>query len=235
MKKHKNLIIIIIIVIGLSSGILFGSSLGRSPQDRSESWFSTIRFPSINSTEVFLVIGLNDIQEPKTELESIWQIEKKANSNHVKLTSLYPIIYNSPFQLPHDPIMVSPAAPLEISDIGLVSFEEIDHLIIMDKYAFWTLIQLSDQSVELPIDHNLGAKFNDFPHAWLNPIESLNYQKDILSYLCKHISPFSKAERVDELVKLINNYLFTDLSLEQLLDYWQSIFENEESITCEIK
>ena len=235
MEKYKNLIILIIIFVGLVSGFLIGTSINDPTEIDSTDNNLMPDLIDSGSTKFFLIVGVNDIHETTTELESLWLVEVEDGSFNIKLNSLYPSSENTSYQSPHEPIMVSSAAPMEIFEVGFLPIESIDHLIILDKAAFWTLIQLSDLSVDLPIDHNQGTNFDDYPHVWEAPIQSLDYQTGVISYLCKHSAPFSEAERVDEMIKLINNYLFTDLSIEQILSYWQILFENDFAFTCEIK
>jgi hypothetical protein len=235
MEKYKNIIILIIIIIGLASGVMIGSNTDDLKENELTDNNSLPVLLDSGSSEFFLIVGVNDIHETTTELESLWLVEIEDGSFIIKLNALYPFSENTSYQIPHDPIMVSSAGPMEIFELGFLSLESIDHLIILDKAAFWTLIQLSDLSVELPIDHNQGTYFDDYPHAWDAPSQAYDYQIDVISYLCKHSTPFSEAERVDEMIKLINNYLFTDLSIEDMLSYWQNLFENDFTFTCEIK
>lgn len=214
---------------------MIGSSIGDPNENESTSNNSLPVSLDSSLSEFFLIVGVNDIHETTTELESLWLVEIEEGSFKIKLNSLYPSSENTSYQTPHDPIMVSSAGPMEIFELGFLSIESIDHLIIMDKAAFWTLVQLSDLSVDLPIDHNQGTYFDDYPHTWEAPLRARDYQIGVISYLCKHSAPFSEAERVDEMIKLINNYLFTDLSIEDLLSYWQNLFENDFTFTCEIK
>ncbi len=232
MEKYKNVIILIVILFGLGSGILIGTNFGEPENNSQGENFNLLDIFDLNSNETFLIVGLNDIHSPSTELESLWLIEANLNSSRIELQPVYP---TNQFQSPHQPIMVSPAGPVEIFELGFVSDESVDHMIILDKAAFWTLIQLSDQAAKLPIDHNQGTTFEDYPHAWEDPIQALSYQIGVISYLCDHSDPFASADRVEEMVKLINNYIFTDLTIEQLLSYWQQLFDNDFMISCEIK
>ncbi len=235
MEKFKNAIILLVIIIGLGSGVFIGSGFSDEDQPSSENTLPPTNLFDQGSSKAFLVVGVNDIHDPLTELESLWLIETDVDSFNIRLHPIYPTAENNSFQSPHDPIFVTPAGPVEVFEIGFIQSNEVDHIIIMDKAAFWTLIQLSDESVETPVDHIQGVQFDNYPHTWEDPVKALDYQVGIISYLCKHSSPFAEAERVEEMVKLINNYLFTDLSLEELLSYWQKLYDNQFVFSCEIK
>jgi len=235
MNKYKNAIILVVILFGLGSGVMIGANINEPENNQQQSGFDLLEIFNSKQIETFLIVGVNDIHSSATELESLWLVETDIRSFKIDFMPIYPTRKNNAFQSPHQPIMVTPAGPVEIFDNNFVDSEIVDHIIILDKAAFWTLIELSDPSAELPIDHNQGTTFNDYPHVWENPIQALEYQIGIITYLCDHNAPFSESIRVEEMVKLINNYLFTDLTIEELLGFWQQLYDNDFNFECEIK
>lgn len=234
MEKYKNYIILFVIIIGLGLGYF----IGLGPKDSNNPTINsalTVEDPDINSQATVLIVGVNDIHEATTELESLWIAKTSEVSSTIELSPIYPTSENNALQAPHSPILVTSAAPNEVFELGFVNSDEIDHIIILDKVAFWTLIQLSDQQTSIPVDINEGTLFDDYPKVWDEPIEALDNQRGIISYLCSHKSPFSEAERIEQLVNLINKNIFTDLSIDELLSYWQLMNEIEFNFSCEIK
>jgi len=235
MNKIKNIVIVSIIIFGLGSGLLISAKFSDPENTISGESISLTEFDETSTIKTFLIVGVYDIHAISTQLESLWIIEADFENFDLDLKPIYPTTENNAFQSLHEAIMVTSAGPVEVFDLGFVSAANIDHLIILDKAAFWTLIQLSDESAMLPIDHNQGVSFDSYPHVWENPLQTLEYQVGIISYLCEHSTPFSEVNRIEEMLKLINNYIFTDLSIEQILSYWQQLLDNDFVFSCEVK
>ena len=81
MEKFKNATILLVIIIGLGSGVFIGYGFGEEDQPSPENTLPPISIIDQNSSKAFLVVGVNDIHEPLTELESLWLIETDVDSS----------------------------------------------------------------------------------------------------------------------------------------------------------
>lgn len=197
-----------------------------------------------------LLIGVNHLESPKPELESVWLILYLPDMPKLTLMPLYPTVgfghergqiiadssLASLFQVGADSIP-DPALFRYLSQSKI----HWDNYIVFDEIALIDLIdflggletKIDPQLAESGRTSGIQALARLQPTAG-NPQKALLSQTELFQQICRTVSSVNApVQRIPALFKTISNHLVTDLESEQVINDMESMLFSDGQIYCE--
>lgn len=225
MARIKNIFFFLIFAIFLALGIsiskvIFGDSPSSPDTQASDS--------KLGNEETYLVIGVDDLSQPKAILESAWLITIKSSSSQIDLVPLYP--ENIP---PHEPILISTNDFDEYKDIEVIKKHEVNWagVILLDMVGLNMVVEVAGERLT-PVSTYDKNQHLGLPRAWEFPDESLQKQKNIIVFLCGNTQPFFSYEMIQYLMEFIPDHYRSSLSVDELWSNWQSLCNMNFNLKC---
>jgi hypothetical protein len=197
-----------------------------------------------------LLIGVNHMESPSPELESVWLILYLPDMPRLTLMPLYPSIGSSNVrgQITADPSLAALFQAGTNSKPNSAFFEKLsqgdihwDNFVLVDEIALIDLIDFlggletkSDPQVaESGKTNGIQALARLQPTAG-NPQKALLSQTQLFQQLCRSASFLNAPpQRIPVLFQTISNHLVTDLDSEQVIVDLESMLSSGEEISCE--
>jgi len=232
------------IVVGVSIGMMFKDAISAT---------ATLTPPPIEATEypqlkdTILILGVDSLESERPLLEGAWLVtlcnknDHDSEALHFILITLYPVIpenvtsvEQSYLTKAHAAIPIDPnniSGLKEISPLSITT-ETWSHVIILDEFAMNLIVSLTNPNIQKPYP---TLSPNTFIKSWENPIKAFSQHRAILITLCEEPDTYAQFNTIQEIVRLNNRHIKTNLTDDGLINLWQLVnFSAGKKIFCDL-
>jgi hypothetical protein len=237
MSKLTSLFLIIIFFICLFVGIYLGGIV--KPPDEPPPPILPEPSNGIIPIGSVLVLGVNNFEDEKIYLESIWLARISTNSdtkgNHVEvdLVGLYPLsagqVTNpnqSQYVVPHPPINFPKAYLDDLNARELLNTVPIlnrtdfffEDVVVLDEYGMNYIIELTNINPQLPPPPPTESTFFN---PWEDPQHAHDIQHNILEIICDPPQNILKYTNFTRVFDIMPHHIVSTISPDDILALWQ--------------
>ena len=189
-----------------------------------------------------LVIGIDKLQSPRPQLESIWLVLYFTDTPHLTLMPIYPAFpanetasNTENIAIEHSYEMSTDHKPSEklFNTLKDKKFWWNGYL-VLDKTAMIKLIDFITHSQGGLSGYPSAAKaIASLPLARENPQDALYEQTRLIQELCNTAAQQPNSSEVSLLDQIISDHVVSDLDLQKIISEWQIRLTQNDHLTCE--
>lgn len=210
--------------------------ISNAPNRTSQPSFSPIDIPN-NGQRNILFVGVDDLNKESPELVGIWLLMYFPGKSNLTFAPVNPKIWSQSQTSTSQTAEFN--AVIKNGSIDKKFFSQLRQediwwhgYVLLDSTAVKEVVLFSNQVNDLETISTFNSVNDPYLSGGPN-LTGLDYQTDLLKYICQKTNNFTKDTDISKILALIPIHIRTNLNLISIIQDWKSLITQENNLVCE--